>query len=309
MEVRSLFGDGVNRSDYLTHGSTNEDARQRLEDFHAFQKQAQPDAATSSLGLLIPTERDWREHSARLKALQDFPDGLRMALQQHGFSPNSFSAFFNAWQAAGDRVPSGDYESLATSVTAMLKGPLSMLGSTHAPHWFATFIEEESEREIPEELHTVSVKQLQTLNELFGRYRWSALKLSLIGLALVIASVFAIYPFRRGLRIALIPAGSCFFVFGLYGLTGQTLNLFHLLGAFLGVCLSHNYAIFSAENAGPNGAPPVAIRLSALSTATSFGVLAFSHIPVIHALGLTVAGIVVTALTAVELEPLARRHA
>ncbi|HTO02552.1 MAG TPA: MMPL family transporter, partial [Opitutus sp.] len=64
---------------------------------------------------------------------------------------------------------------------------------------------------------------------------------------------------------------------------------------------------FSAENSGLRGAPPVAIRLSALSTATSFGVLSFSQIPVIHALGLTVALIVLTALAAVELEPLARR--
>jgi predicted exporter len=47
--------------------------------------------------------------------------------------------------------------------------------------------------------------------------------------------------------------------------------------------------------------------LSALCTASSFGVLAFSHIPVIHALGLTVCLIVLTALAAVELEPLARR--
>jgi predicted exporter len=49
--------------------------------------------------------------------------------------------------------------------------------------------------------------------------------------------------------------------------------------------------------------------LSALSTATSFGVLAFSQIPVIHALGLTVALIVLTALVSVELEPLARARA
>ena len=199
-----------------------------------------------------------------------------------------------------------DFDAMAASVTSLLTGPLSLLSSTHAPFWFATLVDQPLEESLPPELHTVSVKQLQTLNDLFTRYRWSALRLSLIGLGLVIASVFAIYPFRRGLRIALIPAGSCFFVFGLFGLMGQSLNLFHLLGAFLGVCLSHNYAIFSAENSGLRGAPPVAIRLSALSTATSFGVLSFSQIPVIHALGLTVALIVLTALAAVELEPLAR---
>jgi predicted exporter len=90
------------------------------------------------------------------------------------------------------------------------------------------------------------------------------------------------------------------------GLAGQTLNLFHLLGAFLGVCLSHNYAIFSAENAARGEIPPPSIRLSALSTAASFGVLALSKIPVVAALGATVALIVLTALAAVELAPLAR---
>jgi len=160
---------------------------------------------------------------------------------------------------------------------------------------------------VPPALHTVGTSQLQSLNTLFSRYRWSALRLSLIGLALVIGSVFAIYPFRRGIRIALIPAGSCFFVFGLLGLAGSTLNLFNLLGAFLGVCLSHNYAIFSSDNASAGTAPPVSIRLSALCTAASFGVLGLSRIPVIHALGMTVALIVVTALMAVELESLARR--
>jgi predicted exporter len=81
------------------------------------------------------------------------------------------------------------------------------------------------------------------------------------------------------------------------------MNLFHLLGAFLGVCLSHNYAIFSAENAARGETPPPSIRLSALCTAVSFGVLALSHIPVVAALGSTVALIVLTALVAVELEP------
>ena len=162
--------------------------------------------------------------------------------------------------------------------------------------------------EPPATLHTVSLNQLQSLNDFFTRYRWSALRLSLIGLGLVIVSVFAIYPPRRGLRIALIPAGSCFFVFGVLGLAGQTLNLFNLLGAFLGVCLSHNYAIFSSDNAAAGIAPPVPVRLSAFCTAASFGVLGCSRIPVIHALGLTVALIVVTALAVVELEVMARRR-
>jgi predicted exporter len=192
-------------------------------------------------------------------------------------------------------------------VRGALTGPLALLSNTtEPPYWFLTVVDSPSKATVPAELHTLGINQLQSLNDLFTRYRWSALRLSLVGLALVILSVFAIYPLRRGVRIALIPAGSCFFVFGVLGLAGQTLNLFHLLGAFLGVCLSHNYAIFSSDNAAARSAPPVPVRLSALCTAASFGVLGFSRIPVIHALGMTVTLIVLTALLVVELEPFAR---
>ena len=152
----------------------------------------------------------------------------------------------------------------------------------------------------------MSASQLETLNGLFSRYRASTLRLSALGLGLVGLSVFVLYGWRRGLPIFALPSGSCLFAFGVLGLAGQTLNLFHLLGAFLGVCLSHNYAIFSAENAARGEIPPPSIRLSALTTATSFGVLALSRIPVVAALGATVALIVLTALAAVELAPLAR---
>lgn len=308
-ELRALFGESGERSIYLTYGSTAAEARQHLEGFLADRARVAPSVPVSSLGMLLPTEPAWRAQPARLAELENFAGEFRAALERHGFSASSFAPFFEKWAELRARPSATDYSAFAQSVSSMLTGPLSMLASTRAPFWFLTVVGQSSDAPIPAELHTVNVSQLRSLNDLFTRYRWSALRLSLIGLALVIASVFAIYPWRRGVRIALIPAGSCFFVFGVFGLLGQTLNLFHLLGAFLGVCLSHNYAIFSSENAGPGGAPPVSIRLSALSTATSFGVLAFSHIPVIHALGLTVALIVLTALAAVELEPLAHRPA
>jgi predicted exporter len=308
ISLRSLFGENSARSIYLTYGESAAEARGRLETFLTHETKAFPGVAVSSLGMLLPTAADWNDLPARLKGLGEFESALRGALEHHGFSPASFNAFFEEWQRQRARPATGDYEQLAAGVRGMLTGPLSMLSSTHAPYWFLTVVDRPGDEAPPPEYHTVNVSQLQSLNSLFTRYRWSALRLSLIGLSLVIVSVFIIYPFRRGLRIALIPAGSCFFVFGVFGLIGHPLNLFHLLGAFLGVCLSHNYAIFSSENASAGGAPPVSIRLSALSTATSFGVLAFSHIPVIHALGLTVALIVLTTLVTVELEPLARRR-
>jgi predicted exporter len=306
--LRRLFGDTADRTTYLTYGDTIAGARKHLEDFLAHEARTAPGVSATSLGLVLPTEADWRALPERLRALKDFAPDFRAALERHGFVASSFSPFFDAWQERRARPPTEDYATLAAQLGAMLKGPMALLSNLHGPlYWFATVVDTPDGGPPPGGLFTVGVNQLQSLNGLFTRYRWSALRLSLIGLGLVIASVFGLYPWRRGVRIALIPAGSCFFVFGVLGLAGQTLNLFHLLGAFLGVCLSHNYAIFSSDNAQAGAAPPASIRLSALSTASSFGVLAFSRIPVIHALGLTVALIVLTALAAVELEPVARR--
>jgi predicted exporter len=305
--LRKLFGESSERSIYLTHGSTLAEARYRLEMFQAYVSGASR-APAASVGLLLPTLADWRALPQRLASLHDFGRDLRVALEQHGFTADAFAPFLIAWNELQARPPAGDYTGLAAGLARALTGPLALLSNLHeAPFWFLTVIEQPAGIQPPAELHTLGLNQLQSLNDLFTRYRWSALRLSLAGLGLVIVSVFAIYPPRRGLRIAVIPAGSCFFVFGILGLAGQTLNLFHLLGAFLGVCLSHNYAIFSSDNAARGMAPPVPVRLSAFCTAASFGVLGFSRIPVIHALGVTVALIVLTALALVEIEPLTRR--
>jgi len=303
--VRSEFGDGSDRAVYLTYGDTLPAARQHLADFLGYAAQADPAAKFVSLGAVFPTEDDWLAFPGRLRELGGFPGDFSSALVRHGFTAESFSPFFGAWSALVEKPPAGDYAGIYADLAPALAGPLGQLYSPRPPlPWFMTIVDRPAGPPVPAAFATVSVDQLQTLDRLFTRYRWSALRLSLVGLGLIIASVFTIYPPRRGLRIALIPAGSCFFVFGLLGLLGQTLNLFHLLGAFLGVCLSHNYSIFSSDSAQARAATPVPVRLSALCAAASFGVLSFSHIPVVHALGLTVALIVLTALSAIELEPL-----
>lgn len=305
--VRAEFGDGSDRTVTLTYGGTLAAARRHLEDFLAFAARSDPGAKITSLGAILPTEEDWLALPARLRDLGGFSDDFRAALERHGFSAGAFAPFFDAWDSLRRNPPSGDYGALYAGLAPDLAGPVGQLASARAPlAWFMAISDRPAPAPLPASLQTVGVDQLQTLDTLFARYRWSALRLSLVGLALIIASVFAIYPLRRGCRIALIPAGSCFLVFGVLGLCGQTLNLFHLLGAFLGVCLSHNYSIFSSDSAQARAPTPVPVRLSALCAAASFGVLGFSHIPVVHALGLTVALIVLTALAAIELEPLVR---
>jgi len=307
VKLRTLFGEDADRSLYLTYGSTVAQARERLERF--LEHEAKDRAAThaASLGLVFPSEEDWTKTPVRLRRLDGFAGDFRAALQRHGFDPGAFVPFFTDWDDLRLHPPRGDYASLYRELAGAIHGPLAQLYQIHGSlAYFITIVDGPGGALPPPEFSTVSLNELQSLNRLFTRYRWSALRLSLVGLGLVIGSVFLIYPFQRAVRIALIPAGSCFFVLGALALAGQTLNLFHLLGAFLGLCLAHNYAIFSADSAQTGAAPPAAIRLSAASAAVSFAVLACSHIPVVHALGLIVCLIVLTALIAVEWEPMLR---
>ena len=319
--LRTLFGDTESRSIYITRADSLVAARNQLAALQTWHDRTFPDAPLASLGLVLPTEADFLAQPARLSALTDFEPQLRAALERHGFTPDSFAPFFQAWQAHTSEFStpssqlsalssrlSASYSSLGTDLQAALTGPSGMLFFTGDKQvWLLSLADHPPGAEPPATLGTVGTNQLQNLNTLFSNYRASALRLSLCGLGVIGASVFVLYGFRRGIRIFMIPSGACFFAFGLLGLTGHTLNLFHLLGAFLGVCLSHNYAIFSAENAARHEPPPISIRLSALCTAVSFGVLALSKIAVVAALGSTVALVVLTALVMVELEPLGRK--
>jgi len=305
-ELRRWFGESPQRGVFLTYGPTLAAARERLEAYLKYQDSVAP-GTTASTGLLLPTEGDWQAFPARLAALETFATDFNVALEQRGFTAEAFSPFLDAWSTRRSEPPRSDYAALAAAVRKSLPGPLALLSNTEEPpFWFLSIAEVAPATSPPAEFQTIGINQLQSLNALFTRYRGSALRLSMAGLGLLMVSVFLIYPPRAALRIALIPAGACLLTFALLGINGYTLNLFHLLGAFLGVCLCHDYAIFSAATAALGEAPPVPVRLSACSTAASFGVLAFSSIPVIHALGLTVALIVLTALAALELEAFVR---
>lgn len=304
--VRSLFGQAEGRTVYLTRGSTPAQARSSLEAFLRWHAMAFPGSKVASLGYALPTEEEWSSFPAKLAQLGGFEADLRPALARHGFEPDSFEPFFTAWHAEREQSSHPVYSALVADLDSALKGPLSsLLHVGSGASWFATISDQGPGADPPAETNTVTDSQLQNLNRLFSRYRVSALELSSVGLGFVGASVFVLYGLRRGLRIFAIPSGACLFAFGVFGLAGATLNLFNLLGAFLGVCLSHNYAIFSAESEGRGEAPPPSIRMSAAAAASSFGVLALSRIPVVAALGSTVAVIVLAALAITELTPLA----
>jgi predicted exporter len=310
--IRSLFGDQSDNTVYLTYGNTLEEARAsltRLEDW--LHTAGGPGAESVNLAAVVPTVEDHARAVRFAHEQADFPDRLHAALVAAGFDEAGFTPFFDAYALYAAHAATSDLDEAVQTLHAGITGPVSLLLHPGRPlAWFVTLVNHAPAASPPPETRTVSASQLQSLNRIFSQYRQSALWLSLTGLAIVGAGVFFTYGLADGARIFAIPCGACLGLFGLFGWFGQPLNLFHLLGAFLGVCLTHNYSIFSATSAYRHEPPPVSVRLSGLTTTASFGALALSGIPVVRALGETVALMVLAALLVIEFEhftPLAKK--
>ena len=303
--INALFGERAERTVYLTYGKSLTEARAALAKLETWlQSAGGGKTQTIGLGAIVPAAET---HAAAVQFVRENPNfapQLRAALGAAGFEVGEFAPFFDAYARHAAAAKPADLEAAVGSLQSKLTGPVGLLLHTGQPNWFVTLARFAPSAPPPPDTHTVSASQLQTLNELFARYRQSALWLSLTGLAIVGIGVLLSYGWRDGLRIFAIPCGACLGLFGVLGWLGHPLNLFHLLGAFLGVCLTHNYSIFSATSAYRHEVPPVSVRLSALTAAASFGVLALSGIPVVRALGSTVALMVVTALVMIEFEHL-----
>lgn len=76
---------------------------------------------------------------------------------------------------------------------------------------------------------------------------------------------------------------------------GESLTLFHVLSLWLLLGMGVDYGIFLVEHPGDSGEAWLAVGLGAISTLLSFGLLAVSKTPAIHAFGVTL-GVGVTVV-------------
>jgi len=144
-------------------------------------------------------------------------------------------------------------------------------------------------------------------NNLYSGYLDEAIVLSLGGLLAIVALLFIVFRSpRRVLRIVGPLAASVVTVSAGLALCGQQLIILHLVGLLLVVAVGSNYALFfERSNAPALGeadayvASPrtlASMLFASVTTVAGFGVLAFSSVALLQALGATVAPGVVLAL-------------
>jgi predicted exporter len=131
---------------------------------------------------------------------------------------------------------------------------------------------------------------------LYANYFREALHLSLYGL-LAICVVFALHlRSPRALGNVVAPlAIAVLLVMAALVLVGQRFNLLHLIGLFLIVAVGSNYALFFVRGT-PQPQTLASLAIANITTVAGFGLLAFSSVPVLHAIGSTVGPGVVLAL-------------
>src|SRR5450830_529835 len=143
-------------------------------------------------------------------------------------------------------------------------------------------------------------------NHLYTAYMDEAIMLSLLGLlAIVILLLFVLRSATQVLAVIVPLAAAVLTVTAGLALFGQQLIILHLIGLLLIVAIGSNYALFFNLTFNPtltHGAQGISPRTYAsllfanVATVLGFGLLALSSVPVLQAMGVTVAPGVVLAL-------------
>lgn len=135
-------------------------------------------------------------------------------------------------------------------------------------------------------------------DNLYSGYLHEVILLSLGGLAALTGLL--LWVFRspmRVLRIIAPLAAAVITVTAGLALLGQQLIILHLVGLLLVVAVGSNYALFFDRTDEPISPRTLASMLFAnLTTVAGFGVLAFSNVSILQAMGVTVAPGVILAL-------------
>lgn len=141
----------------------------------------------------------------------------------------------------------------------------------------------------------VVIDMLEESSSLFDGYRHEALWLAGLGCLFILALLLAsLRSWVRTLRVAAPLACAVMCVTAILVLQGTQLTILHLVGLLLVVAVGSNYALFFDRSAQTGSAvyrqqTQVALLVANLTSVGSFGLLGLSKVPVLAAIGSTVA--------------------
>ena len=309
--LRTLFGQSKDQHVILTFGANLDAALANVSKLNAELDgyAGVPGGRYFNLARILPTSgqsarcRDW------LRAHPDFTPALHAALDKD-FTAGAFDPFWKDWGAWMKTVnadgPAPTPASLLAGLREVLPLPLQNLWNEEQPgaNWLATRINAPLFARLgPDAIRAPNapIDQVETLNTALRRYRETAMGRAGIGLAVIALAVLAVYGWRRGGFMLVVPAASMLLAVGVLGLMKQPLGLLHVVALLLGFCLASDYSIFLGSPGNLPYSTHRAVLLAASTALLSFSVLSFSQVAALRAICLTVTLVIGFVLALCEL--------
>ena len=293
----------------VTSGSSREEVLQASEKIAAV-LQTQVDqghlAGFESPARYLPSLASQRQRQASLPERAALEANLAQAVQDLPVKPGLFTGFLADVEAARQQalIQAADLEStsMAMAVDALLV--------QRDPHWSALLPltapagQEINAQDIRSALHAAQLPHVVFMDmkaesdQLYAGYLNEAMALSLAGLGVIVVLLLVVLRSVRRVAAVIAPlVAAVLTVTAGLALVGQQLMILHLIGLLLVVAVGSNYALFFDQADARVGPSTLASMMFAnLTTVAGFGLLAFSNVSILQAMGVTVAPGVVLAL-------------
>jgi predicted exporter len=259
-------------------------------------------AGFDSPALHLPSRQTQLARQAALPPPEALGARLGEAAKGMPFRPGLFEPFLKDVAAARSMLPMDrsalEGSSLALKVDSLLvrsEGGWSAMLPLRGVSDAATVA-----RELGSLPDTVLLDLKRESDALYRSYLSEALHYALAGAAAIVLLLCASLRAPRRVFAVLAPlAAAVIATAALLSVLGQSLSIFHLVGLLLVVAVGSNYSLFFdrvARSDEERGRTLVSLFFASVSTVIGFGVLAFSRVPVLHAIGATVGAGAILAL-------------
>lgn len=255
-------------------------------------------AGYDSPALVLPSQAAQRARQAALPPPDQLRAALTQALQGLPFRPDAFAPFLADAEKARTQPPLTPASLDGTSLKLKLDSLLVRAGSGWTAMLPLRGVTDPQALSIrlagdPAAKGAILLNLKEESDSLYRTYRQEALTLALLGTVAITVLLAAALRSARSLVAAVMPlAAAVVITMALLTALGQALSIFHLVGLLLVVGVGSNYSLLF-ERPEPSAAlrerTVASVAIANLCTVIGFGTLAFSGIPVLHGIGMTVA--------------------
>lgn len=247
----------------------------------------------------LPSEKTQRARQAALPAPETARAHLTQALSGLPFRAELFEPFFQDIESARKRAPLTPADLKGTSLGLQTDSLLVQRKDgwlVLMPMRGVTEISVIQQALAQHDASAVLLDMKQESDHLYQTYVDEAVTLSAFGaLAIVLLLFVTLRSFRRVTVVVMPLASAVIVAMAIVLADGERLVIFHLVGLLLAVAVGSNYTLFfeSQGSSGESGEEckrtMVSLLVANVSTTIAFGMLAFSGVPVLTAIGETVA--------------------